>query len=100
MEIRILGNQPEPSLTMKGYEITDFELRTKNETVFEAGKYLVNQWIDENPAYEHCQLFIDDPMTVGIYPQHLDGSEAFNNLVLRLENLGFYGKAAGYREIA
>ena len=43
-----------------------------------------------------CQLFINDPMTVGIYPQDSTGAE-FNDIVLELEALGFYGKAAGYR---
>jgi hypothetical protein len=38
-------------------------------------------------------------MTVGIYPQDSEGAE-FNELVLKLESLGFYGKAAGYREVA
>jgi hypothetical protein len=37
-------------------------------------------------------------MTVGIYPQNCDGA-AFNEIVLKLESLGFYGKAAGYKEI-
>ena len=99
MEIRILGNQPEPSLTMDGYEIVDFEVRTKDENLFEKGKKIVNDYINQNLTWEHCQLFIDDPMTVGIYPQDSEGAE-FNELVLKLESLGFYGKAAGYREVA
>ena len=49
--------------------------------------------------FEGCQLFINDPMTVGIYPQDNTGA-AFNEIVLKLESLGFYGKAAGYREAA
>ena len=99
MEIRILGNQPEPSLTMDGYEITDFEVRTKDENLFEKGKKIINDYINQNPTWEQCQLFIDDPMTVGIYPQDSEGA-AFNEIVLKLEKLGFYGKAAGYREVA
>jgi len=99
LEVRILGNQPEPSLTIEGYEIVDFELRTKNEELFEKGQKIVNDYIAKNPTWEHCQLFINDPMTVGIYPQDSTGAE-FNNIVLELEALGFYGKAAGYREVA
>ena len=99
MEIRILGNQPEPSLTMDGYEIVDFELRTRDEALFEQGKKIVNDYISANPVWENCQLFISDPMTVGIYPQDSNGA-AFNEIVLKLESLGFYGKAAGYREVA
>jgi hypothetical protein len=99
MNIRILGNQPEPTLTMAGYEIVDFEVRTRDEELFEKGQKIVNDYIAKNPTWEHCQLFISDPMTVGIYPQDSTGAE-FNNIVLELEALGFYGKAAGYREVA
>ena len=99
MNIRILGNQPEPTLTMDGYEIVDFEVRTRDEELFEKGQKIVNDYIAKNPTWEHCQLFISDPMTVGIYPQDSTGAE-FNNIVLELEALGFYGKAAGYREVA
>ena len=99
LEVRILGNQPEPSLTMAGYEIVDFEVRTRDEELFEKGQKIVNDYIAKNPTWEHCQLFISDPMTVGIYPQGNTGAE-FNNIVLELEALGFYGTAAGYREVA
>ena len=99
LEARILGNQPEPTLTLEGHEIVDFELRTSNRDLFEKGKEIVNKYIEENPKWEFCQLFINDPMTVGIYPQDSTGA-AFNDIVLELEALGFYGKAAGYREVA
>lgn len=98
LEVRILGNQPEPTLVEEGMEIIDFELRTRDEELFEKGKEIVNKYIEENPKWEFCQLFINDPMTVGIYPQDSTGAE-FNNIVLELEALGFYGKAAGYREL-
>ena len=96
LEVRILGNQPEPTLTQPGMEIVDFELRTRDEELFEKGKQIVNEYIDSNPKWDNCQLFINDPMTVGIYPQDSTGAE-FNEIVLQLEALGFYGKAAGYR---
>lgn len=97
MNIHILGNQQEPTLTMNGYEITDFELRTRDENIFEKGKIIINDYVASNPEFEQCQLFINDPMTVGLYPQDNEGC-AFNKLVLQLESLGFYGKAAGYTE--
>lgn len=99
MNVRILGNQPEPSLTMEGYEIIDFELRTRDADLFAKGQEIVNEYISANPVWENCQLFINDPMTVGIYPQDSTGA-AFNEIVLKLESLGFFGKAAGYREAA
>ena len=99
LEVRVLGNQPEPTLTSEGHEIVDFELRTSNRDLFEKGKEIVNKYIEENPKWEFCQLFINDPMTVGIYPQDSEGA-AFNDIVLELEALGFYGKAAGYRGVA
>lgn len=98
LDVRILGNQPEPTLTKDGLEIIDFELRTNDANLYEQGQKLVNDYIDANPTWEGCQLFINDPMTVGIYPMDSEGAE-FNNIVLELEALGFYGKAAGYREV-
>ena len=41
LEYRILGNQPEPSLVEAGLEIIDFEVRCKNEDVFEQGKMII-----------------------------------------------------------
>ena len=43
LNVRILGNQPEPSLTMDGHEIIDFELRTRDEELFEKGKQIENE---------------------------------------------------------
>ena len=107
LDIRILGEQPEPSLTQSGLIITDFEVRTKDADVFAQGKAMISAHIDENPELEGCQLIINDPMTVGLYPSHDEHgdmySEAtnpspynFDELVLQLEAIGFYGKAAGY----
>ena len=111
LEVRILGNQPEPSLTMDGHEIIDFELRTRDEELFEKGKQIVNEYIEANPKWEFCQLFINDPMTVGLYPSHDENGNLysgndnpspynFDKLVQSLEEVGFYGKAAGYREVS
>ena len=109
LEYRILGNQPEPSLVQAGLEIIDFEVRCKNEDVFEQGKMLIENYVDQNPELEGCQFIIDDPMTVGLYPSHdQDGNlyhgvdnpspYHFDELVKELEDMGFYGKAAGYKE--
>ncbi len=101
MSIRILGNQPEPSLTEKGFEITDFEVRTNHMCAFIGGREMINDYIKANPVLEGCQFNIEDPMTVGIYPSKASyGEFNFDDLVLKLEKLGFYGKAAGYREVA
>ena len=110
LQVRILGNQPEPSLTHPGLEISDFEVRTRDEKVFEQGKYLLERYISDYPELEGSQLIIDDPMTVGLYPSHDEHGElygvdnpspyGFNSLVLELEKLGFYGKAAGYVEVS
>lgn len=110
LQVRILGNQPEPSLTMAGYEIVDFEVRTRDTATFEMGQQIIADYVSKNPELEGSQLIIDDPMTVGLYPSHdetgklYDGTNtspyAFNELVLKLEALGFYGKGAGYKELA
>ena len=107
LDIRILGEQPEPSLTQSGMTICDFELRTKDETVFGQGKHIIDSYVADNPELIGCELFISDPMTVGLYPSHSESGELYNaesnpspynfdELVLQLEALGFYGKAAGY----
>ena len=109
LEVRILGNQPEPSLVNEGMNIVDFEVRTRDEEIFEQGKFLIDQYVDQNPELEGCQLIIDDPMTVGLYPSHDENGDlysgndnpspyCFDELVKELEDMGFYGKAAGYRE--
>ena len=107
LEVRVLGNQPEPSLTQSGMNIVDFELRTRDENMFEQGKDIINKYVSANPELEGCELFISDPMTVGLYPSHDESGNLyhgvdnpspynFDDLVLELEALGFYGKAAGY----
>ena len=110
LEVRILGNQPEPTLVEEGMNIIDFEVRTKDEEIFKVGKDMIEQYVELNPELEGCQLYIDDPMTVGLYPSHdedgnmyhgVDNPSPYNfdKLVQSLEEVGFYGKAAGYREI-
>ena len=108
LEVRILGNQPEPSLVEEGMNIVDFEVRTRDEGLFIMGKNMIRSYIELNPELDGCQLFINDPMTVGLYPSHDENGDLFNEsnpspynfdkLVQSLEEVGFYGKAAGYRE--
>lgn len=109
LEVRILGNQPEPSLVEDGMNIVDFEVRTKDEGLFMVGKNMIESYVELNPELEGCQLYISDPMTVGLYPSHDENGEIYNGetnpspynfdkLVQSLEEVGFYGKAAGYRE--
>ena len=109
LEVRILGNQPEPSLVEEGMNIVDFEVRTRDEGLFIVGKNMIESYVELNPELEGCQLYISDPMTVGLYPSHDENGEIYNGktnpspynfdkLVQSLEEVGFYGKAAGYRE--
>ena len=109
LEVRILGNQPEPSLVNEGMNIVDFEVRTRDEGLFMVGKNMIESFVELNPELEGCQLYISDPMTVGLYPSHDENGDIYNGetnpspynfdkLVQSLEEVGFYGKAAGYRE--
>jgi len=110
LEVRILGNQTEPSLTNPGYEIVDFEVRTRDWEIFELGQALISDYVDLHPELVGCEVIIDDPMTVGLYPSHDEQGElygvdnpspyCFDDLVRELESMGFYGKAAGYREVS
>ena len=109
LNVRILGNQPEPTLVEPGMHIVDFEVRTRDEELFAVGKDMIEQYVALNPELEGCQLYINDPMTVGLYPSHDENGNLYNGktnpspynfdkLVQSLEEVGFYGKAAGYRE--
>ena len=91
--------------------IVDFEVRTRDKNMFEQGKQIINSYVSANPELKGCELFISDPMTVGLYPSHSESGELYNaqsnpspynfdELVLELEAIGFYGKAAGYKEVA
>ena len=111
LEVRVLGNQPEPTLVSEGMNIIDFEVRTRDEEILAVGKDMIEQYVDHHPELEGCQLYIDDPMTVGLDPSHdedgnmyhgVDNPSPYNfdKLVQSLEEVGFYGKAAGYKEVA
>ena len=58
----------------------------------------LNEFCSANPEFEGCQFFINDPLTVGIMPMYAEGETPydFDELVLKLESMGFYGKGAGY----
>ena len=109
LNVRILGNQPEPTLVEEGMEIVDFEVRTRDEEIFAVGKDMIEQYVELNPELEGCQLYIDDPMTVGLYPSYDKNGKlynadnpspyGFNKLVQSLEEIGFYGKAAGFKQL-
>lgn len=110
LEYKILGNQPEPSLVNEGLNIIDFEVRCKDEEIFAVGKDMIEQFVALNPELEGCQLYIDDPMTVGLYPSHDENGDMyhgvdnpspynFDTLVQSLEEVGFYGKFASYKQV-
>ena len=95
--MRILGNQPELSLVEAGMTISDFEVRTRSVHLWNIGQDMVDEYIAANPILAGCGFAISDPMTVGIYPSKAEAGEFnFDELVLKLEALGFYGKSAGY----
>ena len=77
LNVRILGNQPEPTLVEEGMEIVDFEVRTRDEEIFAVGKDMIEQYIELNPELEGCQLYISDPMTVGLYPSHDENGKLY-----------------------
>ena len=52
MEYRILGNQPEPTLTRKDMYISDFEMRHKSQVTWRKGVALVNEFCSANPEFE------------------------------------------------
>jgi len=57
LEVRILGNQPEPTLVSEGMNIIDFEVRTRDEEIFAVGKDIIEQYVALHPELEGCQLY-------------------------------------------
>ena len=49
LNVRILGNQPEPTLVEPGMHIIDFEVRTRDEELFAVGKDMIEQYVALNP---------------------------------------------------
>lgn len=100
LNIRILGNQKEPSMLEKGMEIHDFQYRTKDAEVFEAGKLLVEEFVsslDFTPA-DNEYYVIDDPMQITLGEYEDTGKfPGMNILAHNLEQLGFFGKSVNYR---
>ena len=100
LNIRILGNQKEPTMLQKGMEIHDFQYRTKDAEVFEAGKLLVEEFVSNlgfTPADDEYHV-IDDPMQITLGEYDDTGKfPGLNLLAYNLEQLGFFGKSANYR---
>jgi len=100
LNIRILGNQKEPTMLQKGMEIHDFQYRTKDAEVFEAGKLLVEEFVSNlgfTPADDEYYV-IDDPMQITLGEYEDTGKfPGMNTLAHNLEQLGFFGKSVNYR---
>jgi hypothetical protein len=101
LNVRILGQQPEPTLLRKGYEINDLQMRTNDKAAFAKGKKLVQDFVSKNfgSLTEDEFYIINDPMQITIGDASGDtGKFRLNLLVVQLEKLGFFGKSAGYVE--
>ena len=100
LNIRILGDQPEPTGLKKGHEIHDFQYRTKDAEAFEKGKKLVEQFVaglDFEPSDSEYYV-IDDPMQITLGEYEDSGKfPGMNLLVHNLEKLGFFAKSVDYR---
>jgi len=100
LQVRILGMQKEPTGLKKGYEIHDFQYRTRDAEAFEKGKSLVEDFVsklDFVPADDEFYI-IDDPMQITLGEYEDTGKfPGMNSLVLSLEKLGFFAKSVNYR---
>lgn len=100
LNIRILGEQAEPTGLKKGHEIHDFQYRTKDAAAFEKGKALVEEFVaglDFEPSDSEYYV-IDDPMQITLGEYEDSGKfPGMNTLVLQLEKLGWFAKSVDYR---
>jgi len=100
LQVRILGMQKEPTGLKKGYEIHDFQYRTRDAEAFEKGKKLVEEFVadlDFVPTDDEFYI-IDDPMQITLGEYEDTGKfPGMNALVLQLEKLGFFAKSVDYR---
>jgi|TARA_R110000824_G_C14712113_1_gene623994 hypothetical protein len=100
MEIRILGEQPEPTMTMKGMYLTDIEYRTRDFDTHVKGKEIVVAFINaiEDTYIKECLAdsygTLDDPLS--IYIGYRTNDYDLDDLALSLEAIGMYGKGGGY----
>ena len=78
LEVRILGNQPEPTLVNEGMNIIDFEVRTRDEEIFAVGKDMIEQFVALNPELN---------LTDGKHPNSEGIRVISKNLEKKLTNL-------------
>lgn len=101
LEVRILGNQPEPTMLQKGLELYDMQYRTKDAEAFEQGKILVENYINahfDGDLPEDQYYVCDDPMQITLGEYEDTGKFSLNSLARQLEKLGFFGKSGSFRE--
>ena len=100
LKVRILGNQPEPTMLQKGMELYDMQYRTKDPEAFEKGKAAVKEYIaDLGFDVSDSEFYvIDDPMQITLGECDDTGKFSLNDIALKLEKLGFFGKSGAYRE--
>lgn len=101
LNIRILGDQKEPTMLNKGFEISDFVYRTKDADTFARGKMLVHNYIVDNslsPSDDEYSV-IDDPMQISLGSYADNTKYQLNGLAHQLEKLGFFGKSVQYAPV-
>ena len=100
LNMRILGEQPEPTGLIRGHEISDFCYRTRDAGAFEKGCELVEQFVADltfTPSDSEYSV-IDDPQQISLGECEDTGKfPGMNTLVLQLEKLGWFAKSVDYR---
>ena len=100
LNVRILGEQQEPTMLQKGMEMYDMQYRTNDAEAFEKGKKFVEDYVSKNfgELGEDKFYIIDDPMQITLGEYEDTGKfPGMNSLVLQLEKLGFFAKSVDYR---
>lgn len=100
LNVRILGEQQEPTMMLKGHEMYDIQYRTNDPEAFEKGKKFVEDFVSTNfgELGEDKFYIIDDPMQITLGDADGDsGKFSLNSVGHALEKMGFFGKGAAYR---
>jgi len=104
MNIHILGEKQEPTMTEADLYLVDIEYRTRDFDTHNKGKNIVVEFMNNindpliKRAMQDSYGTLDDPLS--IYVGFNDNEYDLDELALSLEAIGMYGKGGCYKQKA
>tara|TARA_R110002153_G_scaffold113646_1_gene255978 strand:- start:95 stop:436 length:342 start_codon:yes stop_codon:yes gene_type:complete len=102
MNMNILGEQQEPTMTEADLYLIDIEYRTRDFDTHNKGKKIAVDFMNNikdpliKKAMQDSYGTIDDPLSIYV---GFNGNEYdLDELALSLEAIGMYGKGGGYKQ--